>query len=259
MLKIEEGSWYQGYISIYDQTTGLRDTGLRVIVEVLNICRGRGFVKPNKFSESGYDFIDHAMIWTDIDHVYPLIDTPMIIYPPQSELNPSEGEFAVAQKESGFGWPEFVYFDAGYEINIETAHRRLKRRRKTTPELIKEVVKSAPRESPVLKRGIVTGTTHGAQWVSFDEVYGRSRILRRGEPEAVFEASRRLRDAVLDELARRNGDGAVRPGLPQTNPEGGRGEGQTQGKVAAEQTQKPNRHQLGTGVDTPASTERSSE
>ena len=185
--KFEVGGWYQAYVSLFDELCGLRDSGLRVIVEVLDLyAETRYDQRKRLYGSTNKQILAYNLHVTDEICLHCFGEAVEILRP-GAEMNPSfEDEFAVIQKQSPFGWHELVMFQSGFEIGVVEAKKRLSRPRKHTAEMLAEVFKSAPRELKGTKLPVIQGDGTQATFISFDEYHNMKRVLRRGDPEYVI-------------------------------------------------------------------------
>lgn len=197
--------WYQAYVSLFDQTVGLRDSGLRVIVQIMGIQRMKGISKRKreKMAEGGLDYIeDYQLWWTNANH-YLHYGERVLIIPPGEKGNVGINEFACIQKQSPFGWDELVLFDAGYEIGVDEAKRRLDKPHRATHELITEVRKTIPDELKFRRRPVYFGQKvdkpYELTFTSFDEAFGRKRVIRRATTPELQAVVRGLYRTLPDE------------------------------------------------------------
>lgn len=190
--KFEVGGWYQAYVSLFDEMCGLRDSGLRVIVEVLDMYVDRNYMQRERLYDNRHKQILAYNIHVTNEICLHCFGEAVEVLPPGHEMNPSfEDEFAVIEKQSPFGWAELVLFQSGFEIGVVEAKKRLSRPRKHTAEMLAEVFKSAPRELKGTKLPVIQGDGTRAIFVSFDEYRNMKRVLRRGDPDYLIEQAQK--------------------------------------------------------------------
>lgn len=159
------GSWYPAQVLFYDQWHGVQSSsGLFVLVHILNT----GGIYRRQHNYKMFKELHSFVVYYGKEKSITHRAVPFQIYPSGVQGNNSKHEVAVVEKTSPFGFPEYLYINAGQELTQEEAMFRLGRLRKSRKETLEEF--------------------------STDQS-GRVAPPKTNDPENLFEYVRRLRKA----------------------------------------------------------------